>query len=153
MAGETKPEYEKMPVSPTVNSDPVDYEKYYTDIANESTLEPTNKFATAQRITNGTLSTFATLLGSIPNGTWAATPICYMITVPMAVTVHAVNPNLDVYERGIMIGWELYVAAGGILLAACLSSSPVAAAVLIPIGYTLTTSLALGAIQKSYESN
>ena len=88
MAGITKPEYDKIPVAQPSQTEDTNYEQYYIEKANESVLEPENSFSLAQDIINIPLNIFVTSLGLIPNTTWGVTAVGYVITTPIAITMH-----------------------------------------------------------------
>ena len=156
MAGITKPEYDKIPVAQPSQTEDTNYEQYYIEKANESVLEPENSFSLAQNIINIPLNIFVTSLGLIPNTTWGVTAVGYVITTPIAITMHLANPNMSAGEKGIMVGYEIGVAGGGILLAYGLANwwNPTGwVAIAVPIGYTLVTFVAGSVLQSEFENN
>lgn len=95
-------------------------------------------------------------MGLIPNTTWGVTAVGYVITTPIAITMHLANPNMSAGEKGIMVGYEIGVAGGGILLAYGLANwwNPTGwVAIAVPIGYTLVTFVAGSVLQSEFENN
>ena len=79
-----------------------------------------------------------------------------MITTPISISFHLVNPNLSSGEKAVMVGYELCVAGGGLLLAYGLANcwNPVGWVALgAPIVYTAITFVGGNALQGYLENN
>lgn len=135
-------------------------------VYNEATLDSNNNFGTAQNIVNYSLSTFTLGLGIVTSrvtmGTADAlsvslgvTGVGYMITTPIAMTFHLMNPNLANGEKAIMCGYELGVAVGGMLVTAALVAIDPAfgIVVLVSVVYLGVTIGAGQALQTGFENN
>ena len=141
MFGRTDPEYDKIPqrIDTTPESD-FDWEQYYIEkIQNDVSLDgdratspspsiissaeitlADSKYSQAQSIVSTSLNVFSLALQAIGKNfqlgeAMGVSGVGYMITTPISITMHWANPNLSNTEKGIMTGYEIAVAGGGIL--------------------------------------
>ena len=119
LAGLTEPGYDQIVVNDSLTQDDYDWEQHFINETNNSTLEPGNGFtySDAQNVVNIPLNILAVFMGNFADDAFSAVSVSsvgYMITTPIAITMHIGNPNLTPSEKGIMSLYEVGVAAGGI---------------------------------------
>ena len=109
MAGITQPDYDKIPKAPpSTSGNYTDWEEYYVNEVNQSSLDDSG-FSDIQTYFTLYMNSFTIMLGGVVDASCSvgAVSIGYLITTPVAISFHIVNPNLSTGEKGIMIGYEV----------------------------------------------